>query len=498
MQRTFECKTVPCCRELARQSKTIQEHFEFVVPDVNEDIGRICFASAQLCLKGKEITSHGVILSASADICVYYIGESRNCMQCVSTVRELSLDVDCQLPDCDVTAQTALSCRSIQIRAVNPRKIAAEMNVGVELCCYCADETAACVTSPEELPTGLQLLEKNAESILVSSAAEKPFVINEQLTLPAEGAAAVRILQTRVELRHTETQMIGSKALIKGLADLSLSYISEGAAYPSYYEKSVPFSALADADGEESLIGDVTLQPTAVYADLTEAANSEKIVGIELRAVAELTFLKKQKIEYVCDAYSTRCPVEYETAKTRVCTGREEIHLRASAREKFATDAGAGKILSRSAEVLSWSAKDGRLTASVSLSVAYLSEDGMISSLQKMISVETDEPSGGFETAFVSVAGIKADTENGSVAADVELDFALRRIEYADITFLTSVELEENDAYDTSQLPALTVVERTDNDLWLLAKEYHSSVEAIERLDEELSHPPEILLIPRA
>ena len=497
MQRAFECRTVPCCRELTRQNKTVQDHCEFVVPDVNEDIGRICHASAQLCLKGKDVTSRGVSISAAADICVYYISESRNTVQCVNTVKDLSFDIDCPLPDCEPTAQVALCCRSIQARAVNQRKLAAELNINVELRCFCSDETAASVSPEGELPVGLQLLEKDEESIIISSVTEKSFVVNEQLTMPPEGTAAVRILHTRAELRHTESQMIGSKALIKGFAYLNISYTAEDAAYPLSFEKSVPFTVLTDSDGEDCFVGDVTLQPTAIYADLTEAVNSVRMAGIELHAVAQLEFLKRQKIEYVSDAYCTRCPAECARESERICTGIEEQSVRAETRDTIAAEPGGGEIISRSAEIVSYSSKDGKLTASVSVSVTVSSGDSMMSSMQKLLFVETPEPSAGFEIRLVSLTGIDAVMENDAIAVRIELEFVCRKSDYRDIEYLTSVELDENNAYDPAQIPSLTAVERNGTDLWTLAKEYHSSVSAIEQLDEKYSHPPEILLIPR-
>ena len=46
--------SISCCREVLRQTKSVQEQAECIVPDVYEDIGKITFAQAQLYLKSKE------------------------------------------------------------------------------------------------------------------------------------------------------------------------------------------------------------------------------------------------------------------------------------------------------------------------------------------------------------------------------------------------------------------------------------------------------------
>ena len=58
--------SISCCREVLRQTKSVQEQAECIVPDVYEDIGKITFAQAQLYLKSKEAADHGVNIGAIA------------------------------------------------------------------------------------------------------------------------------------------------------------------------------------------------------------------------------------------------------------------------------------------------------------------------------------------------------------------------------------------------------------------------------------------------
>ena len=53
-------ESIPFCRELGHQTKLIQENAESIVSDIYEDIGAILSSCAQLCLKSKDVTQHGV------------------------------------------------------------------------------------------------------------------------------------------------------------------------------------------------------------------------------------------------------------------------------------------------------------------------------------------------------------------------------------------------------------------------------------------------------
>ena len=59
--------------------------------------------------------------------------------------------------------------------------------------------------------------------------------------------------------------------------------------------------------------------------------------------------------------------------------------------------------------------------------------------------------------------------------------------------------LDEESAYDMAEFPSLSLVRVENESLWQLAKQYHSSVEQINRLnDMSLPLSGRILLVPKA
>ena len=75
MEIKIENKTIRSFREISRQIKKIQETAETVVPDTNDDIGKIVSTNTELFLKSKELSGRGVLIGGEAEISILYITE---------------------------------------------------------------------------------------------------------------------------------------------------------------------------------------------------------------------------------------------------------------------------------------------------------------------------------------------------------------------------------------------------------------------------------------
>ena len=73
MEITFENNTTNIRREIYHQTKRTQESTESVVPDTDDDIGRILSVQSSVMLKSKDVTSRGVSISGEAIIFRKYV-----------------------------------------------------------------------------------------------------------------------------------------------------------------------------------------------------------------------------------------------------------------------------------------------------------------------------------------------------------------------------------------------------------------------------------------
>ena len=384
-------ESIPFCRELGHQTKLIQENVESIVSDIYEDIGAILSSCAQLCLKSKDVTQHGVSITGSAEICVLYINESRGAVQCLNLSKDFSADFDLPTVTIESQCQVCLHCMGVQARAVNPRKVSAQLSVRAEISCL--SENCTCIPAEaEEAPCGgLQLRSDVAECVITARPGEKSFVVSEQI--PIDTAEEITsVSSTRVKLLCGDCQTIGSKALIKGAAELELGCETQEGSRPVFFKESLPFSVLIDKPDEDCSVGDVLLEANSLYVDLNEAVNGGRVIEMELHAVAQVGFEKTERLRFLSDAYGTVCPVNLEKDSSQLCLSRGTQHLTAAAEEHIQVENERGEPVSVFADVLSFSDRGGKAEVSVAVNLLLRDSEGVYSAQQRVLSVEAASP----------------------------------------------------------------------------------------------------------
>ena len=156
--------SISCCSEVFRQTKSVQEQAECIVPDVYEDIGKITCSQAQLYLKSKEASDHSVNIGVAADISVFYITERRDRVRCLNFTKnfEIAFDSQTNVSEGDIRVsrlythaserhpnvsegdiRVSLRCMGVQARAINPRKVSAQLSLRAEISCLV--DTCSCI-----------------------------------------------------------------------------------------------------------------------------------------------------------------------------------------------------------------------------------------------------------------------------------------------------------------------------------------------------------------
>ena len=94
MDIVFTHKTQSCYREFADPVKRVQVSAESVVPDTNEDIGRIASVRSQVLLKSKDVTSRSIMITGELETVLLYITEDEKSVSSVRLRKEFSLELD--------------------------------------------------------------------------------------------------------------------------------------------------------------------------------------------------------------------------------------------------------------------------------------------------------------------------------------------------------------------------------------------------------------------
>lgn len=497
MEISLDQKNISCRKEVFRQTKMIQEHADFIVPDRYEDIAKLAFTEIQLLLKGKDLTSHGASVNGSAEINLFYIAEGLERLRCVSLVKDFTVDFDSEAVTADSVLQASIVSQGVQTRLVNSRKIALQLAINVELTAWTEDVFPLSVQIDTNEENGMQLLWDKKSCMLTTEVTEKTFVISEQIPLPSD-ESVTQIVCSHAELVCYEHQMIGSKLLLKGGAELRFGYETESSLLPQFSAQCIPFSVLIDSPGEDVDIGSVILQPTALYATLADAVNGSKVVEAEIHAVAQISFCAEKEMTYLSDAFSTRFPLQREEKALSVCSSRRRETHSAAAEEQSDSDETAYSIVAQRGELLSYAIRDGKAVASAVISGVLRAEDGSLSVSQKLLSFEMQMPDDCCELSQARLLSYEVRTEQNRISFSAEIQFDFDTFDYAELCAISSILLDTDNAYSLAGLPALTLTRQKNESVWELAKRYHTSVAAIEEMSGKYELPPHILLIPRS
>ena len=251
------------------------------------------------------------------------------------------------LPDCAaLLADTEPEL--LETRMLNPRKVFTHCKLVTRLTgyqrrplCFCTDAEAGpelCIEKKQE----------QQHAIVLTHIAEKDFTFSEQMDLSPGREGAAEILTSRVNSTVTETKIVGSKLLFKGIFTVSLLYrTADGRCCAASGE--LPFSQILEVEGApEGAEPSVRLQFTGadLQVDGADAEGREIAVTLYLHATALLR--QTQELTLLSDLYSTAYDLTYDAAPLELTSFREQFTRRQTVREVLEIGVVADSILALS------------------------------------------------------------------------------------------------------------------------------------------------------
>lgn len=499
MEISFENKTVNIYREIYHQTKRSQESAESVVPDTDDDIGRIASVQTALMLKSKDVTARGVIISGEATAALLYITEDQQKVSFVRLTKSFTMEYEVADIDPDTVAQVRLSIVNCESRVVNPRKVSVTFELAGELSCYKQESLTIDSRLPAEGSDGLHARYESTELMLASAACEKTFGINEQFSFPSGKPAPSRLVSQQIDFAVSDSQLIGSKVIIKGNVNLSLCYLSEEVNYPLRTEFTTPFSQIIDI-GEESMDNcSMNIELTSAYFDIINTISSEKALDVELHAVIQLVSRSRKSLSYVADIYSNKMPVECATQSRQFGVVSSVQKLKITSDERLSVAEDCTDVLSAFLSITEISLEQGQIKAAVEVDVVYRDSNGLLSSVHRILNMEGDGGGQNLRLCSARLCDVYLRPDGQFIDGHISAEISCLVCGSIEVRKVGAVSLDEDSAYDLSTYPTVTLVRVERESLWELAKTYHSSVEqirAMNELEEEISG--RLLLIPKA
>ena len=499
MEINFVNKTVNVYREVHHQTKRSQESTESVVPDTDEDIGRIASVHTAVMLKSKDITARGVTVSGEAAASLLYITEDQGKVSFVRLTKGFTLEYEIADMQQDTVAQVDLSILNCETRVVNPRKVSVTFELAGELSCYRQESLVIETGLPADSHDGLYARYESCELMLANAACEKTFGINEQFSFPSGKPGPSRLVSQNIEFIVSDRQLIGTKLIIKGSAFISVCYLSEEVNYPVKTEFSTPFSQIIDI-GEEGMDNcSLNIQLTSAYFDIVNTISNDKALDCELHAVIQLVSRRRRSLSYVADIYSNRMPVSctMQNFQLAMVSGIQNTKLSADERINVAEDCT--DVLSAFLTVSDYSVEQSKIRAEVGIDVVYRDTNSLLSSVHRVMNLEGETGRENIKICRARLTDVYLRPDGQFIDGHISVEFVYSAGESVEFKKVGSVELDEEAPFDTDKYPSVTLVRVERESLWELAKTYHSSVEDIQAMNEmEDDISGKLLLIPKA
>ncbi len=226
---------------------------ENIVPDSCGDIARIVDTTGVVCLTNRELTGDGrFCASGSVEVSVLYIPERTDAAAQGDGPCALRFQIPFQ---CYGEGQGDVACEfldirgelsSIDTRVLNPRKVLTRANL-VLYPMGCRHVSMSVCTGVEE-GEGIQLLRERRQTRVAAGVREKEFTFTEELPLSPGRGGAEEILSARVDIRGTDSKLIGSKLVVKGLISASVLYKEAGGRL-NLLQQDLPFSQILEGNG---------------------------------------------------------------------------------------------------------------------------------------------------------------------------------------------------------------------------------------------------------
>lgn len=493
--------------QVAWQPFSCETMRENIVPDSCADIARIIDTTGVVCLTGRELTGDGrFCASGSVDVSVLYIPEKGDgpCalrfQMPFQSYGEGQGATDCEFPD------IRGELRSIETRVLNPRKVLTRANLTLyPLGCR---HTALSLCAEAEEDEAIQLLREKKETKVVAGVREKEFTFVEELPLSPGKSGVEEVISVRADVRGTDSKLIGSKLVVKGLIAVTALYRESGNRL-AVLQQDLPFSQILEGGGF-----DEDCESEAVYRLLSSecrigsesSPDDPHVLSLTLVLRTRVTVKRREEIRFIADLYSTAAPVACQLTEMELSEDAQRLNRRLNARELLETGVGVKAVIDTDVTCGTVQISGETLEIPLWARCLYLDENDTLHSVRKEFSVTcpAELPAGcQAEAEAVSQGDVMASILPDGIELRFPVECAIDVCRRTRCVCVSGGERLEASAEAGGPVPSLILRKiGRDESLWGVAKQYRTTCKAIlevnEVTDESQIPYDRLLLIPRS
>ena len=500
----FERDTIISYDTVAEVTLCQEETLESIVPDACPDILRIVDVCGQATLSGKQAREGVAQVTGMVRASILYQPEGGGGLRRM----EVGLPFTCQAEAPGLTERgTVLArprLRSAEARALNPRKVLLRVDLAVDITACQPVERPICggVTGSEE--EGLCQRQFRGEHYQLCAVQEKPFTFSDQVRLQGTGESPV-LLAVRAQPVCTESKLIGSKLIFKGMVELYL-LLQEMEGGLSAAHESMPFSQIIEVTGagEE---GDCLVEVEVASLQCDQIPGDGRELDVTLELLAQAQVYSRRPVTLLQDLYSTSSLMEVERENQPLCSLTDQSVRPQAVRELLETGEMVRSIVdARLALGQVRQSREGKelvLTTEACVTVLYLDENELVQCVRRSLPVtcRLECPEGAKCSCFCACPGeVFAAPAAGGVEVRFTVEFHCMTTETTAVPTVTSAQLGEARNAGEGQRPSVVLrMPSPGEELWDIAKAHGTTMEQIlqaNELEEDALPFGRMLLIP--
>lgn len=500
----FERDTIINYETAAEVTLCQEETLESIVPDACPDILRIVDVCGQATISGKQAREGVAQVTGMVRASILYQPEGGGGLRRM----EVGLPFTCQAEAPGLTERgTVLASprlRGAEARALNPRKVLLRVDLAVDITACQPVERSVCIGVTDSGEEGLCQRQFRGEHYQLCAVQEKPFTFSDQVRLQGTGESPM-LLAVRAQPVCTESKLIGSKLIFKGMVELYLLLQEAGGGLSASHE-SLPFSQIIEVAGagEE---GDcrVEVEVASLQCDQLPGDGREMDVNLELLAQAQVYC--RRPVTLLQDLYSTSSLMEVERENQRLCRLTEQSVRPQAVRELLETGELVRSVVDARLTLgqvrRSREGKELVLTTEGCVTVLYLDENELVQCVRRSLPVtcRLECPEGARCSCICACPGeVFAAPAAGGVEVRFTVEFHCLATETTEIPTVTSAQLGEARNAGEGQRPSVVLrMPSPGEELWDIAKAHGTTMEQIlqaNELEEDCLPTGRMLLIP--
>lgn len=402
-----------------------------------------------------------------------------------------------------------------QAELINSRKIRIRALISFQCC---QEKQQECQVGVDIVDSeNLQIKPDHLTYTRLANQKRDYFRIKDSFELPKAKPSMDSILYYEMTPQNMQTRTVEDGIRFIGDLQVFLLYLPEGEEHRiEYLEEELPFDGvLSCPEIHEGTIFSLELLGTRKSLDIqTDEDGENRVVDLELNLEYFMKFYEEDDFHYLKDAYSTSCmllpTMESISSKKLAMKNQstlrlsEELNLDASHLPVLQLCNASGSIKIDEQEIVS----DGiQLEGMVELELLYITKDDLRPlALQKTVlpfSHKIDckgiQPEDDYElqTSVNQINVILLD-EN-SIEAKVSINFCTYVFTHQSTEMITAIEEKPLDMEQLQNMPGLVgLIVDKNNDLWSIAKEYHTTmgdIMELNGLESDVVKPGDRLLL---